>query len=76
MSKKWGLSFLINTEAGPAAGTPAASPGPAFIIRYCWLDPRARVAGVLLTQILPFGDPVVLELLNAFERGVYEQARL
>jgi hypothetical protein len=27
---------------------------------------------VLMTQTLPFADPVVLEALDAFERAVYE----
>ncbi|MGA9315427.1 MAG: serine hydrolase domain-containing protein, partial [Solirubrobacteraceae bacterium] len=76
MNKKWGLSFLINTEAGPCGRSAGSLAWAGLYNSYYWLDPRARVAGVLLTQILPFGDPVVLELLNAFERGVYEQARL
>jgi CubicO group peptidase (beta-lactamase class C family) len=35
------------------------------------IDPGKRVTGVLLTQILPFADPDVLELLARFERGIY-----
>jgi hypothetical protein len=27
---------------------------------------------VILTQILPFGDPAVLRLYGEFERGVYD----
>ena len=34
-------------------------------------DPARRVGGVLLTQILPFCDPAVLALLDAFEQAVY-----
>ena len=29
------------------------------------------VAGVILTQILPFADPTVLRLYGEFESGVY-----
>jgi hypothetical protein len=36
-----------------------------------WLDPSARIAGVLLTQVLPFADRPVLDVLDRFERGVY-----
>jgi hypothetical protein len=32
------------------------------------------VAGVVVTQILPFADPKVLDLLDAFERAVYAVA--
>ena len=39
--------------------------------RQVWADPAAGVAGVLLTQLLPFGDPQVLETFAAFERAVY-----
>ena len=38
---------------------------------YYWLDPQKRVAGVILTQILPFADPAVLRLYGGFESGVY-----
>ena len=38
---------------------------------YFWIDPVRGVAGVVLAQILPFADPAVLELLWAFERGIY-----
>ena len=34
-------------------------------------DPTKRVAGVLMTQVLPFADPTVLGLLDRFERAVY-----
>ena len=71
--KKWGLSFLINTEdteGGRAAGslTWAGVQNTHF-----WIDPKRRIAAVLLTQLLPFADPAVLETLGAFEQAVYAQ---
>jgi methyl acetate hydrolase len=36
------------------------------------LDPKKQVAGVLMTQVLPFGDPTVLDLLDRFEEAVYQ----
>jgi hypothetical protein len=39
---------------------------------YYWLDPIRNVAGVLMTQILPFADRTVLDTLDAFERAVYQ----
>ena len=69
--KKWGLSFLINTEKA-ATGRSAGSLAWAGLRNtYYWLDPIKRVAGVLLTQSLPFADPIVLALLDAFETEVY-----
>ncbi|HEY3951375.1 serine hydrolase domain-containing protein [Phenylobacterium sp.] len=38
---------------------------------YYWADPTAGKAGVLMTQLLPFGDPEVLGLLDVLERDVY-----
>ncbi len=57
MAKKWGLSFLINTERGPAGRNAGSLAWAGLYNSYYWLDPHAHVAGVLLTQILPFGDP-------------------
>ncbi len=71
MSKKWGLSFLINTQDA-ATGRSAGSLAWAGINNtYFWLDPNKHVAGVLMTQILPFADPTVLGLLDRFEAAVY-----
>jgi predicted HTH transcriptional regulator len=36
------------------------------------VDPSKKVAGVILTQILPFVDPRVLNLYAALESGVYK----
>ena len=69
--KKWGLSFLINTEpvrGGRAAGSLAWA---GLYNTYFWLDPTAGVTAVMLTQILPCGDRVVLDLLNRFETNLY-----
>ncbi len=73
MPKKWGLSFLINTEAA-AGGRSAGSLAWAGLYNsYYWLDPAAGVAGVLMTQVLPFGDRIVLDLLDLFEAAVYRK---
>ena len=72
MTKKWGLSFLINTEDAPTGRSAGSLCWAGLRNTYFWLDPKKRVAGVLLTQILPFGDPTVLGLLDAFEGEVYK----
>ena len=71
MVKKWGLGGLINTVAAPT-GRGAGSWGWAGLANtYFWVDPAAGVAGLILTQVLPFCDAAVLDLLDRFERGVY-----
>ncbi|MBN8908804.1 MAG: beta-lactamase family protein, partial [Rhodospirillales bacterium] len=72
MAKKWGLSFLINTKDAPTGRSAGSLCWAGLRNTYYWLDPKKQVAGVLLTQILPFGDPAVLGLLDAFEGEVYK----
>jgi methyl acetate hydrolase len=68
---RWGLGYMLNLEPGPD-GRSAGTLGWAGIFNsYFWLDPARRVAGVIMTQILPFADPAVLRLYGSFERGVY-----
>jgi methyl acetate hydrolase len=71
MVKKWGLTFLINTQDVPGARSAGSLAWAGINNTYYWLDPVKRVAGVLMTQILPFADPTVLGLLDRFERAVY-----
>jgi methyl acetate hydrolase len=71
MDKKWGLSFLINTQDSPAGRRAGSLAWAGINNTYYWLDPKSQVAGVLMTQVLPFGDKTVLDLLDAFEAAVY-----
>ena len=71
MDKKWGLSFLINTQDVPGARSANSLAWAGINNTYYWLDPSKKIAGVLMTQILPFADPTVLGLLDRFERAVY-----
>jgi methyl acetate hydrolase len=71
MRKKWGLSFLINTEAVPGGRSAGSLAWAGLNNTYFWIDPTRKVAGAIFTQILPFADPAVLGLLNGFERAIY-----
>jgi methyl acetate hydrolase len=71
MPKKWGLSFLINTRDVPGGRSAGSLAWAGLYNTYYWLDPVRKVAGVLMTQILPFADPAVLDGLDAFENAVY-----
>jgi methyl acetate hydrolase len=74
MVQKWGLSFLINTEDAPTGRSAGSLSWAGVINSYYWIDRRRKLGGVLMTQILPFGDPVVLRLFNEFEKAVYDAA--
>jgi methyl acetate hydrolase len=69
---KWGLSFLINPQQGPAGRSGGSLTWAGLANTYFWVDPSKKVAGVILTQILPFVDPRVLNLYTKFESGVYK----
>jgi len=72
MSKKWGLSFLINTKPGPAGRSAGSLAWAGLNNTYYWLDPVKKIAGVFMTQTLPFADNTVLAALDAFESAVYK----
>ncbi len=72
MDKKWGLSFLINTQDVPGRRGAGSLAWAGINNTYYWLDPKKKVAGVLMTQVLPFGDKTVLDLLDRFEEAVYQ----
>lgn len=38
---------------------------------YFWLDPARELAGLFMTQLLPFADSKVLDRFNQFEASVY-----
>jgi len=72
MDKKWGLTFLINTEDVPGRRSAGSLAWAGINNTYYWLDPKRKVAGVLMTQVLPFADRAVLNLLDRFEEAVYQ----
>ncbi|MEW6641015.1 MAG: serine hydrolase domain-containing protein [Pseudomonadota bacterium] len=72
MSKKWGLSFLINTAKTPEGRSPGSLAWAGLANTYYWIDPERDVAGVILMQLLPFADAKCLETFAGFERGVYD----
>lgn len=71
MRKQWGLGFLLNTEAPPGRRSAHSLAWAGLFNTYYWIDPASGIAGLVLTQILPFADPAVLDLLGEFEAAVY-----
>jgi methyl acetate hydrolase len=67
----WGLGFQITTvdlEGMRHAGT---GDWAGLFNSFFWVDRAAGVGAVLLTQVLPFFDASVVELLIGFEQAVY-----
>jgi CubicO group peptidase (beta-lactamase class C family) len=72
MDQKWGLSFLINTQPGPAGRSAGSLAWAGAANTYFWIDPTKRVAGVILMQLRPFADDKAVRLYGQFESGVYK----
>jgi CubicO group peptidase (beta-lactamase class C family) len=71
MLKKWGLGYMISTEAAPSGRSAGSLAWAGLANTYYWLDPTRKLTGVILTQILPFADPTVLALFEQFEQAIY-----
>ncbi len=72
MDKSWGLSFMINNDRAPTGRTPGSLAWAGLANTYFWIDHNKGVAGVYLTQVLPFADTKALPLFYAFESEVYQ----
>ena len=71
-SLKWGLATMINAEPGPNGRGAGTLTWAGLSNTHYWIDPARRVAGVLMAQVLPFGDPPAMRLYGQFERAVYD----
>ena len=71
MPQKWGLSFDINMQRGPAGRSAGSIAWAGLFNTYFWVDPNQKVTGVIMTQLLPFADTHVLDLFAKFESGLY-----
>jgi CubicO group peptidase (beta-lactamase class C family) len=71
MPIRWGLGFMITSETTPAGRSPGSVAWAGLANTYYWIDPTRRVAGVIMTQLLPFVDARMVELYANFERAVY-----
>jgi len=71
MSKKWGLSFLINTQPVPGGRSANSLAWAGLANTYFWIDRARGVSGVFLSQLLPFYDATAVDLYGKFETEVY-----
>ena len=71
MSKKWGLSFLINTQTAPTGRSAGSLAWAGLANTYFWIDRTKQVCGVFLSQVLPFYDDTAIDLFGKFETEVY-----
>jgi methyl acetate hydrolase len=75
MAKKWGYGFMINGVDAPTGRSAGSLAWAGLANTYFWIDPKRRVAGVILMQLLPFADGPSLQELADFESAVYKAAQ-
>jgi methyl acetate hydrolase len=68
---RWGLGYMISTQPGPNGRSAGSLTWAGIFNTYYWFDPQKRVAGVFLTQILPFADGPAVRAYGEFEKTVY-----
>jgi methyl acetate hydrolase len=67
----WGLGFHITSVDLDGMRRAGTGDWAGLFNSYFWVDRTAGVGGVLMTQVLPFFDMGVVELLVGFEQAVY-----
>lgn len=68
---RWGLGYMLTLEPQLGGRSAGSLTWAGIFNTYYWLDPSKWVAGLIMTQILPFADPTTLGVLGDFERNVY-----
>jgi methyl acetate hydrolase len=71
MKTGWGLATLINPDPAPTGRSAGSLAWGGLANTHYWADPARGLAGMILTQVLPFADPVVLDLFRALEAAAY-----
>jgi CubicO group peptidase (beta-lactamase class C family) len=69
-----GLGGIVSRRASPAGRAAGTLSWAGLANSYFWIDRASGIAGTLVTQILPFWDAAVLDLLGEFEAAVYAEA--
>lgn len=67
----WTLGFQLNRQPSAEGRSAHSLSWSGFANTYYWIDPVKGIAGVFLTQIVPFYDPRAIALFRAFETEVY-----
>jgi methyl acetate hydrolase len=72
--KSHSMAFLRVDEDVPGMRSAGSQTWAGLLNTHYWFDPRSNVAGVLMTQSLPFAEPRFMKTYQDFEQAVYRQA--
>lgn len=68
----WGLSFMITQEAGATGRGRNTAWWAGIANLFWWCDREKGVAGMIASQVMPFGDMSVMGQWGACEAAVYQ----
>jgi methyl acetate hydrolase len=71
----FGLGFALNRKPMGSTRGAGTMSWAGLHNTFFWIDREKNLCAVLLLQMLPFGDPAALQLVNDFEREVYRVFR-
>jgi CubicO group peptidase (beta-lactamase class C family) len=69
--KRWGFGHMITLDPVKDGRKAGSLTWAGLLNTYYWIDPASGIAGVLMTQMLPFADARALKTYRAFEHGLY-----
>jgi methyl acetate hydrolase len=71
--QSWGLGFHLVSVDLPAMRSAGTGDWAGIFNCYYWIDRAAGVGAAIMTQVLPFFDDAIVQLLLDFEEAVYTQ---
>jgi len=75
MVKKWSTAFMLNTADAPTGRSAGSMAWAGLGNTFFWIDPKRRVAGVILMQLLPFVDAAAMQAFSSFETASYKASQ-
>jgi CubicO group peptidase (beta-lactamase class C family) len=72
LEKHYTFGFQVTSERAPTGMSAGSLMWAGLANSYYWIDPAKNVAGVYLTQVLPFADTKSVPLFLEFQKAVYQ----
>ena len=68
---KFGLGFGLNSQTAGTSRGRNTMVWAGIYNTYFWIDTEKQIGAVIMSQMLPGGDPAALKLVEDFDRAVY-----
>ena len=75
LEKSHSLGFLRMEEDVPGMRAAGSQGWAGMLNTHYWFDPARDVAGIIMTQTLPFVEPRFMHFYELFERALYAEAQ-